>query len=99
MKITTPAAILISSLMLVLAIMFRRDGITYIDQARADVAGMDRYDLKTDYDFKRAVTDIIESHNFSTNYHFEAAVSDIVEDCNVSGYVDGDYLYSATISC
>lgn len=52
MKLTTPTAILISSLMLVLAILFRPDGIPYIDSARADVAGMDRYDLKFDWDFK-----------------------------------------------
>ena len=45
----------------------------------AEVAGMDRYDLKRDRDFKRAVEDIAE---------------DVIEDCEVSGgYVDGDYIY------
>ncbi|MHC8441339.1 MAG: hypothetical protein ACYYK0_03990 [Candidatus Eutrophobiaceae bacterium] len=32
-----------------------------IADAEAEVAGMDRYDLKYDYDFKKAVEDIIES--------------------------------------
>jgi len=30
---------------------------------------------------------------------FKKAVRYIVEDCSVSGFVDGDYLYSASISC
>jgi hypothetical protein len=30
---------------------------------------------------------------------FKKAVAYIVEDCSVSGYVDGDYLYSSSISC
>ena len=30
---------------------------------------------------------------------FKKAVRYIVEDCSVSGEVDGDYLYSASISC
>ena len=30
---------------------------------------------------------------------FKKAVAYIVEDCSVSGYVDGDYLYSTSISC
>ncbi len=30
---------------------------------------------------------------------FKKAVAYIVEDCDVSGYVDGDYLYSTSISC
>ena len=80
MKLTTPRAILISSLMLVLAILFRPDGIPYIDSARADVAGMGYYELIADYDF-------------------EGAVKYIVQNCDVTGYVDGDYLYSADISC
>ena len=80
MKLTTPIAILISSLMLVLAIMFRPDGIPYVDSAMADVAGMDYRELKRDRDFKKAV-----------KY--------IVQNCGVTGYVDGDYLYSANISC
>jgi hypothetical protein len=34
---------------------------------------MDYYDLRTDYDFKKAVKYLIE---------------DMVEDCNISGYAD-----------
>ena len=33
----------------------------YIPQAHAEVAGMDAYDLKSDYDFKRAVKSIVEN--------------------------------------
>ena len=54
--------------------------IEIVKNLKADVAGMDYYDLKSDYDFKKAV-------------------KRIVEDCDVSGYVDGDYLYSGDISC
>lgn len=54
--------------------------IEIVRNLNADVAGMDYYDLKSDYDFKKAV-------------------KRIVEDCSVSGYVDGDYLYSGDISC
>jgi hypothetical protein len=48
--------------------------------AQAEVAGMDYFALRTDYDFKKAVRHV-------------------VEDCDVSGYVDGGYLYSTEISC
>ena len=34
--------------------------IDLIDTANAEVAGMDAYDLKYDYDFKKAVEDIVE---------------------------------------
>ena len=61
MKITTPSAILISALLLALTILLRPDGIPYIDSAKADVAGMNRYDLKLDWDFKNAVKDIVEN--------------------------------------
>ena len=30
---------------------------------------------------------------------FKKAVAYIVEDCSVSGYVNGDHLYSTSISC
>ena len=68
-----------------------------INEVSADVAGMDRYDLKRDYDFKRAVEDIVEDN--VTRYSIESIVEDIVEDCDVSGYIDDDYLYGASISC
>ena len=59
-----------------------------IDTVKAEVAGMDYRDLRRDRDFKKAVAYIVEG-----------IVEDIVEDCSVSGYVDGDYLYSSSISC
>jgi hypothetical protein len=46
---------------------------------------MDYYDLRTDYDFKKAVKYLIE---------------DMVEVCNISGYADREgYIYSSSISC
>ena len=39
----------------------------YIPEAKAEVAGMDSYDLQTDYDFKRAVQRIIQDQ---TNQKF-----------------------------
>lgn len=35
--------------------------IDFVQPANAEVAGMDSWDLKTDYDFKRAVKEIISS--------------------------------------
>jgi hypothetical protein len=35
-------------------------GISFFTEARADIDGMDYYDLKNDYDFKRAVMSIAE---------------------------------------
>ena len=32
----------------------------YIPEAHAEVGGMDSYDLRSDYDFKRAVQSIVE---------------------------------------
>lgn len=32
----------------------------FISQAKAEVAGMDYYDLKSDYDFKKAVKAIVD---------------------------------------
>ena len=37
----------------------------YIPEAEAEVAGMDSYDLRYDYDFKDAVETIIEECSFS----------------------------------
>ena len=56
----------------------------YIPQAQAEVGGMDQFDLRMDYDFKRAVTYIAE---------------DIIEDCDVTGHVSDDYLYDGEIDC
>ena len=56
-----------------------------ISPVKVDVAGMDYYDLRTDYDFKKAVKYLIE---------------DMVEGCNISGYADREgYIYSSSISC
>ena len=56
-----------------------------VSPVRAGVAGMDYYELRTDYDPKKAVKYLIE---------------DVVEDCDVSGFADRDgYIYSSSISC
>ena len=51
--------------------------------SRADVAGMDRFELRRDPAFRRAVEDLVE---------------DMVEGCSVTGtgWVDGDWLWSFT---
>ncbi len=78
---TTPKAIFYGLIAIALAILFRPQiQPLFIETAHADVAGMDSYDLRYDYDFKNAV-------------------KSIVEDCDVSGHVDGEYLYSTDISC
>ena len=62
----------------------------YIPEAQAEVAGMDSYDLRTDYDFKKAV-----------EYIAEDIAEDIVEDCTVSGWLDvqAEYASNLSISC
>ena len=50
----------------------------YIPEANAEVAGMDQFDLRMDYDFKKAVIYLIEN-----DYQIEYAIEDIIEDCDV----------------
>ena len=49
--------------------------LSVVKDVSAKVAGMDKYGLKYDYDFKGAVEDIAE---------------DVIEGCSASGYVDED---------
>ena len=56
------AVIFIASLVISLSIMFRVIG---IEQANAD---MDWYDLKYDYDFKKAVEEIVEGCSVDDGY-------------------------------
>ena len=51
----------------------------YIPEASADVAGMNQFDLRRDYDFKKAVRYLIEY-----DYDIEDSIEDIIEDCEVS---------------
>jgi hypothetical protein len=51
----------------------------YIPQVQADVAGMDRYDLRNDYEFKNAVKDLI-----SRDYSVKKAIEDVIEDCELN---------------
>ena len=89
MKMTTPKAILIGSIFITLAILFRVDENLFAVEAKAEVAGMDSYDLRRDRDFRRAVESIVE----------DCSVDGEVD----GGYVDGGYLYNAdvdaTLSC
>ena len=80
MKLTTPKAILLGFIFIAWAIFLKVDESLVVSEAKAEVAGMDSWDLQMDFDFKQAVEYIVES-------------------CDVSGYVDDGYLYSADISC
>jgi hypothetical protein len=51
----------------------------YIPQVQADVAGMSRYDLRMDYDFKNAVKDLI-----TKDYSVKNAIEDVIEDCELN---------------
>ena len=52
--------ILILSIGIILGLFFGNYSYTYfIQSVNAEVAGMDAWDLKHDYDFKKAVKDII----------------------------------------
>ena len=42
--------------------IIRENNINLIDKVKADVAGMSWYDLKSDYDFKKAVRRVVENY-------------------------------------
>ena len=86
MKMTTPKAILVGSIFITLAILFRVDGNLFAVEAKAEVAGMNSRDLRNDRDFKRAVESIVANMNHSdleNSRNFTRAVEEIVEDCKV----------------
>lgn len=57
----TSKAIIIGSIIIAGAIIFAPQiQALFATEARAEVAGMDSYDLRTDYDFKKAVERIVE---------------------------------------
>ena len=61
----------------------------YIPKAQAEVGGMDQFDLRMDYDFKRAVEHIIEESIDENDYDFKRAVKKIVKKTiNDECYVD-----------
>ncbi len=93
MKLTNPRSILMGLALVALAIFFRLDDSSLlIAEAKAEVAGMNYYELRSDYDFKRAVKSIAEDVA-------EDVAKDVAEDCYVSGFVIGNYLSSASILC
>ena len=68
----------------------------YIPEANAEVAGMNQFDLRMDYDFKQAVKWLIEYdpmiesaiedivlQEIKTDTWVEYAIEDIIEDCNI----------------
>ena len=57
-KWTMPQAIIISSFIISLAVFL--DDVLIISNANAEVAGMNAYELRYDYDFKKAVKDVVE---------------------------------------
>ena len=59
MKLTIPQSILIGSVVVALAIIFQPD-LPLASEAKAEVDGMDRFDLEQDRDFRKAVESIIE---------------------------------------
>lgn len=68
-----------------------------IHEAKAEVAGMDHYDLKRDLDFKRAVQSIVDDAISSSinayDYNFSSAVKSVVDD-SISAY---DYNFSSAV--
>ena len=105
-KLTTPKSILIGSFMIAVSILYTNGfNFSIIPKVNAEVAGMDEYDLKNDYDFKDAVESIVEGYDYQTSsdveslvegygYQTSSDVGSIVDGCSV--YVDGDY---GSLSC
>ena len=61
-KLTTPKSILIGFALIALSIASIPYSNLIVPKAYADVAGMDYYDLKSDYDFKKAVKQVVENN-------------------------------------
>jgi hypothetical protein len=59
---------------------------------------LDKYDLNL---IDKVSADVagMDYRDLRRDRDFKKAVRYIVESCSVSGYVDGDYLYSTSISC
>ena len=67
LKITTPVAILIGSILIASAILLKISFFdVFIAKAQAEVDGMDSLELQNDYDFENAVKDIV-NNNCSVN--------------------------------
>ncbi len=61
-NLTTPKAILISSLIITLVITLKTENrLSFVPEAKAEVAGMGYRDLRRDRDFKKAVKYIVEN--------------------------------------
>ncbi len=58
-KLTTPKSILIGFALIALSIASIPYSNLIVPKAHADVAGMNYYDLKSDYDFKKAVKSVV----------------------------------------
>lgn len=65
-EMSVPRAIIAGSSIIALSILFRADeSFSIIEEANAEVAGMDAYDLKYDYDFKKGVQAVVEDCDVS----------------------------------
>jgi len=82
-KLTTPRSILIGFALIALSIASIPYSNLIVPKAYAEVAGMDYYDLKGDYDLKKAVKSIVERYCTASGW---------VD-------TGGDWLYGAEISC
>ena len=83
MKLTTPKSIIIGSVLIALAILFRAD-ISFAPEAKAEVAGMGYYELRRDRDFRRATEHIVENCRVLVSAD--------------GGYVSDNYLYDINVS-
>jgi len=60
-KLTLPKSILIGFALIALSIASIPYSNLIVPKAYANVAGMDYYDLKSDYDFKKAVKQVVSA--------------------------------------
>ena len=95
-KLTTPKAILIGLFLIAVSIVCtNRFNDSIIPEVKAEVAGMDYSDLKSDRDFRKAVQYIVENSGYITsegvkgiiedyNYATRSGVMSIVEGCLIT---------------
>ena len=80
MKVDLYTKIVLTAIVIALFLNVAGDSkLSVVKNVSADVAGMDSYDLRTDYDFKSAVENIVGDMARSDST-FIAAVEDIAED-------------------
>ena len=95
-KLTTTKAILIGSFMIAVSIVYTNGfNISIIPEVKAEIAGMDYSDLKSDRDFRKAVQYIVGDSGYiksegvkviveEYNYATRSGVMSIVEGCLIT---------------